>query len=259
MHHVPCSPSKIPYVGFTPVRLQTGIHPRPSLSREGPTREARMHHSHDSLYADTAAVSDPCGPYRACLAGSSYHGHPVQRPLAPRRVLLSRWIIAYYGLIRDSRSSCRLICFVQQDFALRPRMGWQRELPQFNPHVFSTMPPPVPRRPDRLHLTVTSPVALAFAFFAEARLALSPTHVGSNVGRVTRLQSSLNAAAWRIACPSPKRTFTSELSPPESPQKGVGYNYAGKQSIPAVGLPPTDTRPYGLRTKDTKRTRESRR
>src|SRR5262249_2639308 len=32
----------------------------------------------------------------------------------------------------------------------------------------------------------------------------------------------------RVACPSPPRAFTSELSPPKSPQRGVEYDYAGK-------------------------------
>jgi len=32
LHHVSCSPSKIPYVGFSPVRLQTEIQRRPSPS-----------------------------------------------------------------------------------------------------------------------------------------------------------------------------------------------------------------------------------
>src|SRR5947209_620332 len=35
---------------------------------------------------------------------SAAQGNPVQRPLAPQRVILSRRIIAYYGLIRASRS-----------------------------------------------------------------------------------------------------------------------------------------------------------
>ena len=34
LHHVSCSPSKIPYVGFSPVRLQTGIQLRPSLKKK---------------------------------------------------------------------------------------------------------------------------------------------------------------------------------------------------------------------------------
>jgi hypothetical protein len=43
LYHVSCSPSKIPYVGFSPVRLQTGIHRRPSPIL--------------SLYVDKVAVS----------------------------------------------------------------------------------------------------------------------------------------------------------------------------------------------------------
>jgi hypothetical protein len=42
MHHDSCSPSKIPYVGFSPVRLQTGIGPRPSMSAARLKREARI-------------------------------------------------------------------------------------------------------------------------------------------------------------------------------------------------------------------------
>ena len=60
--------------------------------------------------------------------------------------------------------------------------------------------------------------------------------VGSCVSRVTKLQSSLYATAWKLARPSPTRTFTTELAPDESPQPNVSYNYAGKQSIPATRL-----------------------
>src|SRR5207245_11691146 len=35
-----------------------------------------------------------------------------------------------------------------------------------------------------------------------------------------------------LVCPSPSRTFTFELSPPESPHRDVEYHYAGKQPIP---------------------------
>jgi len=46
------------------------------------------------------------------------------------------------------------------------------------------------------------------------------TIVGSHVDSVTRLQSSLHATARRLACPSPTRTFTPELSPVGSPPAG---------------------------------------
>ena len=41
-----------------------------------------------------------------------------------------------------------------------------------------------------------------------------------------------------LACPSPTRTFTFELSSHESPHWNVEYDYAAKQSIAAAGLTP---------------------
>jgi len=198
-----------------------------------------MRHTNTNLYTAKVLAPFPCGPLRACPAGTVCLNYPVQRPLAHLRVMLSRGVIAYYGLIRGSRPSRCLIDFVQPVFALQPHMGWCRELPQFNQHISSTVPSAVPRRFERLLVTVPSPLALAFAAFALARLT-HLTHAGSHVSRVTRLlrQFAFATARW-IACPSPTRAFTSELAPHESPQKkGVEYDYTGKQSIPEAGLSP---------------------
>jgi len=178
-----------------------------------------MHHTHTNLYTAKVPTSFPCGPLRACMAGTVGQDYPVQRPLARLRVMLSRGVVAYYGLIRDSRPSRRLIFFVQRVFALRPRMGSYRELPQFNPHSCSTVPSAVPRRFERLHKTVSSPLALAFASSAQARLT-HLTHSGTKRescnGALPR-QFAFATARW-IACPTPARAFTFELSPHESPQ-----------------------------------------
>jgi hypothetical protein len=48
------------------------------------------------------------------------------------------------------------------------------------------------------------------------------------------------------AGPSPSRAFTFDLSPPKSPQRGVEYNYAGKQ-FPRPDFHRQDKQPYGLR------------
>ncbi len=64
------------------------------------------------------------------------------------------------------------------------------------------------------------------------------TIADSQVDSVTRLQSFLYGTARGFAGPSSARTFTFELSPPESPHRGVEYNYAGNQPIPAAGLSP---------------------
>ena len=85
---VSLSPSKIPYVGFSPVRLQTSSRARPSSK---------------DLYALPASACESCGPYGQ-VGGFTRPSTLVQRPLARRRVLLSRRVIAYYGLIRASRA-----------------------------------------------------------------------------------------------------------------------------------------------------------
>jgi hypothetical protein len=59
-HHVSCSPSKIPYIGFSEVRLQTDIQPRPSLRGAQVKHEACMHHTPNNLYAAKAVDSNSC-------------------------------------------------------------------------------------------------------------------------------------------------------------------------------------------------------
>ena len=85
-----CSPSKIPYGGFSPVRLQTGCQPQPSPLRT---------YMRPSAHVPATWVSPlSVGARGNCLST------PVQRPLARQRVIVSRRVIAYYGLIRASRS-----------------------------------------------------------------------------------------------------------------------------------------------------------
>jgi hypothetical protein len=158
---------------------------------------------------------------------------PVQRPLARRRVMLSRQVIAYYGLIRASRP----LPPIYELFGGSLPYGRDREVPQFTLRVLLSVPPPVPRRTGRLQVVVASPSVVAFAQSARARHPLAHASRFAR-GCVTRLQSSLYAAARRVAGPSPTRTFTFELSSHESPPWNVEYNYAGKQPIPATGLSP---------------------
>ena len=96
LHRVSSSPSKIPYGGFSPVRLQTGIQPPPSTT---PLRRGL-------IGGQQSIRSRPViAPLGAVAALSRRRGRvrpdvPVQRPLARRRVVLSRRVDAYYGLIR---------------------------------------------------------------------------------------------------------------------------------------------------------------
>ena len=115
MQHVSSSPSKIPYVGFSPVRLQTGIQPRPSPARRGlsarPTyTRASQTYTWLKLLSQKRVTSQHCcwfyrsrAKAQAVLYSLLSVSNPVQRPLARQRVMLSRRVIAYYGLIRNSR------------------------------------------------------------------------------------------------------------------------------------------------------------
>ena len=236
-HHVSCSPSKIPDIGFSPVRLKTGIRMQPLIIPSWFKCETHIRHSETILYAIIVLVKTIPFSFSAILTGSANRNIPVQSPLARLRVMLSHWVIAYYGLMCPSLPSRYLIYFVYRVFALRSRMGWYREVPQFNLCFCAAMPSSVPRRFKQLQVTVSSLLALTFAIFVVTRLTQSQ-HVGSLLGRVTRLQSSLYATAWQLASPSPTRAFTSELSSLRSPQRDVRYNYMGKQSIPMTGLSP---------------------
>ena len=140
-----------------------------------------------------------------------------------------------------------LIFFVHWIFALRPRMGWYRQIPQFAPRICHSVPSSVPRRSCQVHVVVSSLTVIAFAISAMARQP-HPAHAGSHAGCVTRLQSSLNATARSLVSPSPARTFTIELSPDGSPRSDVDYSYAANNQLPQPDFHRQDTRPYGLRT-----------
>ena len=196
-----------------------------------------MHHTPDNLYAAKAEKPCSCSPKAFLSEPVASTALPVQRPLALQALCCrsgSSPTMASSATVYPSR---RLIFFVPRVFALRPRMGWNRQLPHFAPRTCHIVPPSLPRRSLRVHVVVSSPNVLAFAALASARQPQSHTRRFSR-GCVTRLQSSLYATARYLASPSPARTFTTELSPDGSPLSDVGYNYTIIQPIIVAGLPP---------------------
>jgi len=103
------------------------------------------------------------------LSGPSVTAPPVQRPLARQRVMLSRQVSAYYGLIRDSG-------LLPPTYALYGESLWPNYFPlgdQRFPNLLCVsvthVPHSVPRWTVRLLMTVTSPHILAFRHFRMAR------------------------------------------------------------------------------------------
>ena len=120
---VSSSPSKIPYGEFSPVRLQTGIQPRPSPTRSGSNRHPAPADTRLKSRSQERATSR-CRPCSQSALSPSDRTLPSRGPLARQRVLLSRQVNAYYDLIRDSRPLPPTYVF-----AVGSSLG--REVPQF--------------------------------------------------------------------------------------------------------------------------------
>ena len=156
-----CSPSKIPYSGFSPVRLQTGIQPRPSSAPPELKRKTRIPSGKTNLYAAKVQVSPPIvldpprqfsGAVNRELSRPEALGSPEGYAVPPSLCLL-------WPHLKLSVSPTGLSSSSRRVFALRSGRGRSREAPQFTPHVSLTVPPSVPRqtrwnphRPSRFRL-----------------------------------------------------------------------------------------------------------
>ena len=173
MHHVSCSLSKIPYVGFSPIRLQTGMRPRPSLTLRGLSARPAYTTPMATYTRLMPTSQDPVAPLKGGAFVHLFRFH-LTSAIQSRGPWLACGLCCPAGSSLTMASSetlapsRRLIFFVRRVFALRPRMGWMQELPHFAPRVFSFVPPSVPRQTQRLLMTVASPLALAFADGASA-------------------------------------------------------------------------------------------
>ncbi len=242
------SPSKIPYGGFSPVRLQTEIHPPPSPPPPG-LSAARIPPAVALISGQKPSHPSTAAHQRANRKGSRLtrskrHSDRQNQAIPSRGPWLPCGLCCPAGSLL-TMASCAPLALTQPLMDLRlgpptqgPASGGEQEGPQFNWCVCSCVPSPGPRWTSRLHVAVASPTVLAFANFAVARhpqdharwfLRESCNEAGSG---------SLCGTAHMIASPHQQGTFTVELSPGGSPRPDVDYDYTGKQPIPAAGLTP---------------------
>ena len=229
------SPSKIPYGGFSPVRLQTEIQREPSSGKVG---------------SSAARIRRPFRTYippesRSPAAATPVGGAPRSRVLRPKRhgchltgTIPSRgpWLAG--GLCCPARSMLTMASsepLAATQTLMHSRLGllrltaWYRREARGSPiysaflSVRAVLRTPVDQTTA---FGCASSSASAFAVSAQARR--PQVHaVGSHVNSVTRLQGSLDATARTIARPSPTRAFTFELSAGGSLHHAVEYHYTG--------------------------------
>ena len=142
LHHVSSRPSKIPYGGFSPVRLQTGLGQSPSPSGKRPTTYRRPE---SCSPANTGIPAK--GNHRANaawdrespeLSGPEALGSPAGYSVPPGRCLL-------WPHPRLQTSPDDLLFFVVGSLPC----GQGLEIPCFNLPVLLSVPSAVPRRIGR--------------------------------------------------------------------------------------------------------------
>jgi len=194
MQYVSSSLSKIPYVGFSPIRLQIGIQPRPSLATIG--LSARFAFTHllatytwRKLLPQRGVCPQQWWLFRSQALSSS--GTPFILPSAPqsRGPWLAGGLCCPLGSSLTTTSSETLgpshRFMSYYDGSLPDDLVWAgiERLPNLLHVSFPSVAPSVPRRTERLPITVPSPLTLAFAI------------------SVRGLQSSLHATARKVCWP----------------------------------------------------------
>lgn len=226
MQHVSSSLSKIPYGGFSPVRLQTGSPRRPSSSI-----------TRSYLYAVQVRPSDP-DSHRWHFKRVVCHrtsrpealGSPAGYVVPPGHCLL--W--PHPRLWSPPAD----LCFIRRVSMAQLLPIGRPELPQFTLPVFTHVPHSVPRQTVRLLVTVTSPHILASAIFVVARHPLYPQNPGPcGVCNEAASFALCYGPLGLLALPRPGLLLSS-FHLRGSLLGNVEYNYMGRQSIPMTGLSP---------------------
>ncbi len=212
IHFVSSAPSKIPYGGFSPVRLQTGCQPRPSLlpqlirGHSGDLVRARLSRNRTCVRRHSRLLTPPTRP----VALGSASGYSVRQP---------------HRLLWPHPSFCR----PRRVYVLMPAVARPAEGPHFYPQSLMTC-----RRPysDGSSDPPTNQITdLAFTSLIKVRQPFGSTHRTTG-GDFTKLQRSHTAAARHLACPAPGGTFTTELACPGSLHRQVGHHYRNVRFIP---------------------------
>ena len=242
LHFVSSAPSKIPYGGFSPVRLQTRFTPRPPSPRVASQligrhrRFLRRPRLFRSRSCDQAAppTSDP-------VHGSSGPWLPVRLscPVGSSRSMATSAPLPATGRLMDYSAR------------LRDQLASHRGSPIYSARPFTPC-----RRPYSGGSCGGTRRCLCrrccLRHFRTGSATPCPT-TPNPVGRVTKLQRSLYAAAWRCCSPCFGQGFYDRACVGRvTPRTHVGYVWMAHRHLPSPDFHRLDWQPYGLRTKHTK-------
>ena len=256
--HVSSSLSKIPYSGFSPVRLQTGIQPRPSstmpsLSARPAFPPTRWLYTRLQSLSPGRASSAVLGLASNRISLAPDGDAPVQRALAPQRVMLSRRIIAYYSLMRASRPLPPVYGLSSGPLPYSLVWAGNEKVPNLCCSSLSIVPSSVPRRPNDC-----------------SRLLLHRSLWPSPPSQKVGIRTLTRAGSWRESCYHEAAKFTLCYGPMEllaplrlgrllssfhllgHPSGVSNIAIRANNQFPWPDFHRLDKQPYRLRAKSTK-------
>ena len=221
IHFVSSAPSKIPYGGFSPVRLQTRLRPRPpSRTRRRALIGRHCRYLRSRRFLRSGSVDQPA-------PSASDHDRESSGPWLPNRLYCPVGSSLTMATSAPLRATRRLMDYSTR---LRVRPASLRGSPIYSASPFIPCRRPYsgdPRVRSRRplgrgcclrHLRIGSAITTP----------ANPNHAGC----VTKLQRSLNATAWQCCLPcfgqgSYDRAFTGRVAP----DARVGYNWMARRHV----------------------------
>ena len=207
IHFDSSAPSKIPYGGFSPVRLQTRFMPRPPSQASQRLLIGR----HCRYLRPRRFIRS--GPFDQPAPKTSDHDRGSSGPWLPDRLYCPVGSLLTMATSAPLSATRRLMHYSAR---LRVGLASRRGSPIYSANPFTPCRRPYPGGPSDcvqrcLHRR------LCLRRISTGSTTTNPTNP-NQVGSVTRLQRSLHATAWSVACPASARTFTTELSWTGSPR-----------------------------------------
>jgi hypothetical protein len=207
IHFVSSAPSKIPYGGFSPVRLQTHLVPRPpSQACQRPLIGRHCRYLRPRRFIRSGSCDQPAPK-------TSDHDRGSSGPWLPDRLYCPASSSLTMATSAPLSATRRIMDY---SVRLRDQPASHRGSPIYSANPFIPCRCPYPGGPGDcaqrwLHRR------FCLRRISTDSTTTSPT-APNQVGSVTGLQHSLYAAAWDVASPASARTFTTELSWAGSPR-----------------------------------------
>ncbi len=236
IHFVSSAPSKIPYGGFSPVRLQTRLTPRPpsrACYRPLIGRHCRYLRPRRLFRSRTCVQAAP---------RTSDHDRGSSGPWLPNRLCCP---------VGSSltMATCAPLLATQRLMHYSARLRGQPASPRGSP-IYSASPFTPCRRPysgdsnDCLRRCLHR--WLCLRRFRTGSAVTNPTNP-EPVGSVTKLQLSLYATAWRCCSPCSGQDFYDRAFAGRVAPSRVGYHCMVHRQLPSPDFHRLDWQPYGLR------------